>query len=79
MTFLQRLKKVFFTLHMAAVEAQTIAETSDFAKLELYRLLGEGYKAMQDGRTSTIEEVKEKLEKRRIERGESDIYRTGRV
>lgn len=64
---------------MAAVEAQTIAETSDFAKLELYRLLGEGYKAMQDGRTSTIEEVKEMLEKRRIERGESGIYRTGRV
>lgn len=59
---------------MAAVEVQTIAETSDFAKLELYRLLEEGYKAMQDGRTSTIEEVKEIPEKRRIERGESSIY-----
>lgn len=59
---------------MAAAEPQTIAETSDIAKLELYRLIGEGYKAMQDSRTSTIEEVREKLEKRRIERGESSIY-----
>jgi hypothetical protein len=37
--------------------------------LELYRLIGEGYKAMQDGRTSTIEEVRVKLENRRKERG----------
>lgn len=34
-------------------------------KSELYRLIGEGYKAMQDGRTRTIEEVREKLEKGR--------------
>ena len=40
-----------------------------YLKLELYRLIGEGYKAMQEGRTSTIEEVREKLEKRRKERG----------
>jgi len=31
------------------------------AKLEFYRLVGEGYKAMQEGRTSTIKEVREKL------------------
>ena len=37
--------------------------------LEFYRLIGEGYKAMQDGRTSTIDEVREKLKKRREERG----------
>ena len=57
-----------------AAKPQTVMETSDTAKLELYRLLGEGYKAMQDGRTSTIEEVREKLENRRKERGESSIY-----
>lgn len=54
---------------MLAVKPQTTEETSDAKKLELYRLIGEGYKAMQDGRTSTIEEVREKLEKRRKERG----------
>ena len=37
-------------------------------KLELYRIIGEGYKAMQDGRTSTIEDVSEKLRQQRIHR-----------
>ena len=55
--------------YMLATKPQVTAETSDSAKLELYRLIGEGYKAMQEGRTSTIEEVREKLEKRRKERG----------
>lgn len=55
--------------YMLAAKPQATAETPDTAKLELYRLIGEGYKAMQDGRTSTIEEVREKLEKRRKERG----------
>lgn len=54
---------------MLATKPQAVVETSDTAKLELYRLIGEGYKAMQEGRTSTIEEVREKLEKRRKERG----------
>lgn len=54
---------------MLATKPQAVVETSDVAKLELYRLIGEGYKAMQDGRTSTIEEVREKLENRRKERG----------
>lgn len=54
---------------MLATKPQAVAETSDTAKLELYRLIGEGYKAMQDGRTSTIEEVREKINKRRAERG----------
>lgn len=54
---------------MLAAKPQVAIESSDTAKLELYRLIGEGYKAMQDGRTSTIEEVREKLEKRRKERG----------
>ena len=62
---------------MLATKPQTVTETPNTAKLELYRLIGEGYKAMQDGRTSTIEEVREKINKRRTERGECSIYRTG--
>ncbi len=54
---------------MLAVKPQVAVETSDTAKLELYRLIGEGYKAMQEGRTSTLDEVREKLKKRREERG----------
>lgn len=38
-------------------------------KLELYRLIGEGYKAMHDGRESSLEEVVERLQIRRNERG----------
>lgn len=42
------------------------AETrEDAAKLELYRLIGEGYLAMQEGRINTIDEVKKNLERRR--------------
>ena len=47
---------------MLAAKAQNMAEVNDTAKLEFYRLIGEGYKAMQDGRTSTIEEVREKID-----------------
>ena len=54
---------------MLATKPQTVTETPNTAKLELYRLIGEGYKAMQDGRTSKIEEVREKINKRRTERG----------
>lgn len=54
---------------MLAANAQQVIEPTDTKKLEFYRLIGEGYKAMQDGRTSTIDEVREKLKKRREERG----------
>ena len=54
---------------MLATNAQQVIEPTDTTKLEFYRLIGEGYKAMQDGRTSTIDEVREKLKKRREERG----------
>ena len=50
---------------MLAAKAQNMAEVNDMAKLEFYRMIGEGYKAMQDGRTSTIEEVREKIDQRR--------------
>ena len=52
---------------MLATNTQQVIEPTDPAKLEFYRLIGEGYKAMQDGRTSTIDEVREKLKKRREE------------
>ena len=54
---------------MLATNTQHVIEPTDATKLEFYRLIGEGYKAMQDGRTSTIDEVREKLKKRREERG----------
>ncbi len=53
---------------MLTTKEQNTVEVNDTAKLEFYRLIGEGYKAMQDGRTSTIEEVREKIDQRRKER-----------
>ena len=53
---------------MLTTREQNTVEVNDTAKLEFYRLIGEGYKAMQDGRTSTIEVVREKIDKRRKER-----------
>ena len=50
-------------------EHLSIKNSSDIAKLKLYRLIGEGYKAMQDGRVVSIEEVREQTNKRREERG----------
>lgn len=50
-------------------EKQKKVKKEDINKLELYRLIGEGYKAMQEGRVSAIEEVEARLEKRRAERG----------
>lgn len=59
---------------MLATNTQQVIESDDTTKLELYRLIGEGYKAMQDGRTSTIDEVREKVKKRREKRGECSVY-----
>ncbi len=64
---------------MIEIKSQIIGRIPDIAKLELYRVIGEGYKAMQDGRTNTIEEVREKIDKRRAERGRGSIYRAGKV
>lgn len=43
-------------------------ENTDAIKLELYRLIGEGYKAMQEGMVSSIDGVCERIKKRRAER-----------
>ena len=54
---------------MLATNPQHIVEQNETAKLEFYRLIGEGYKTMQDGRIIRIDEVREKLKNRRDERG----------
>ena len=43
-------------------------ENTDATKLELYLLIGEGYKAMQEGMVSAIDDVCEHIKKRRAER-----------
>ena len=43
-------------------------ENTDATKLELYRLIGEGYKAMQEGKVSSIDDVCERIKKGRVER-----------
>ena len=43
-------------------------ENTDATKLELYLLIGEGYKAMQEGMVSAIDDVCERIKKRRAER-----------
>ncbi|MCL2052349.1 MAG: hypothetical protein FWG91_11590 [Lachnospiraceae bacterium] len=55
---------------MPNVNPQIIIDNQDAAKLELYRLLGEGFRAVQEGRTSTLQEIKEKVDKRRAERND---------
>ena len=45
--------------------SQKAENREDAAKLELYRLIGEGYLAMQEGRINTIDEVKKNLERLR--------------
>ena len=54
---------------MLVTKAQQVIDSTDTNKLELYHLIGEGYEAMQEGRVSTIDEVREKLKKRREELG----------
>lgn len=55
--------------YMLVKSVQNTIESTETAKLELYRLIGEGYSAMQNGKTSTIDEVRENLNKIRAERG----------
>ena len=51
---------------MLAAKQEEIKK-KDIGKLELCRLIGEGYKAMREGRMSTIEEVEMRVAKRRAE------------
>lgn len=42
-------------------------ENTDATKLELYHLIREEYKAMQEGRGNAIGDVCERIKKRRVE------------
>ncbi len=53
----------------AKQQAINIENSDDTAKLELYRQIGEGYKAMQEGREASLDDVIKKIERRRAERG----------
>lgn len=55
------------------------AEAIDASGKEFYQLIGEGLQAIQDGRTSSIDEVRENLERRRAERDRYSVHETGRV
>ena len=54
---------------MLATKPHMENEIKDESKLELYRAIGEGYKAMKEGKEATLESVKEKIAQRRAERG----------
>lgn len=52
-----------------ANKAQVIDRArKDKEKLELYRLIDQGYKAMQENRKTSIDDVVRKLEQRRANR-----------
>lgn len=40
----------------------------DVARLKLYSLIGEGYKAVLEGRVSSLDEVRERMNQRRNDR-----------
>lgn len=54
---------------MLVTSKQRKFETAETAELEFYKLIEEGYKAVQDSRISTIEEVKKRTQQRREARG----------
>ena len=53
---------------MIMTNMQKTVDKTDDSQLEFYKLIGEGFRAMQEGRTFTIEEIRESLELRRRER-----------
>lgn len=50
---------------MLTTNANQVVDVTDNAKLEFYKLIGEGFQAIQEGRTCTLEEVREAIETRR--------------
>lgn len=53
---------------MLAVKSNDFVEKKQKeVKLELYSALGEGYKAMQEGRESELSEVLKRMEQRRTQ------------
>lgn len=53
---------------MMITKPQKIENNDEVAKLDFYRLIGEGYKAMKEGIESTLDDIVEKMEKRRAKR-----------
>lgn len=54
---------------MLSTKVQNFEEIHDTARMELYRLIEEGYKAMLEGRINTMEEVREKINQRKQDWG----------
>jgi predicted transcriptional regulator len=54
---------------MVATNVEKFIRTTDGAKMELYKLIGEGLQAIQTGQVCTIEEVRDELDRRRTQRG----------
>ena len=54
---------------MLVKRMQNNIESTETAKIELYRLIGEGYNAMLNEKISTIDEVRDNLYILRAERG----------
>lgn len=50
---------------MLTTNAKQVVDVADNAKLEFYKLIGEGFQAIQEGETYTLEEVREAVESRR--------------
>ena len=48
--------------------------SSDAERSEFYRMIGEGYKALHDGRVSTIDQVRERSEEKRKEHGRDLVH-----
>lgn len=58
---------------MLAINSTNQREVLDKNKMELYQLIGAGYNDIQEGKTSTIDEVREKLIQIRKERDKDCI------
>lgn len=54
---------------MLTANTQNSLKTETASKQRFYRIIGEGYKAMNDGRVSSIDEVREKLKVKREQHG----------
>ena len=55
--------------NMLTASVKKTVDTVDSSKGELYQLIEEGFQAIREGRVCTIEEVKEELNKMRVELG----------
>ena len=52
----------------------TMERANTESRLELYSLLGDGYRAMKEGRESSLEDVEERIQQRRQKRGQNSNH-----